>query len=376
MLNEYTLDGILGILLFSLIIGIAVYLFHQEMNGGGPSLTKQLFLTMLILMSLMEMPRYYALAVTGNYDSQGAYSCHILAGVFFFAAFSMLCKQWCEILQAGDTASRSTILVVFYGKQGLIISNVVFIIDDIITLGICLSSASLDDFFHSSDFYVYTLLEGFRNIFYSALLLYYGVVLAYRLGNIDSSIRGVGRFWDYIQSLRDDSSDHVLALKVFRISAVLALCTACFFLRASMLIIKLATLDYSTNLSFSTFGVVWFTLADFIPRVVPCLALMFMVRTTTKRPPNAADGQSLASEDREDSMSGGESLGMAEHNDRDKEMSVDEEESSVGDLIRGLGRYPSSGSKSNSISERYGGNRASSNVTVYVETLNKLHDQK
>ena len=75
-------------------------------------------------------------------------------------------------------------------------------------------------------------------------------------------------------------------------------------------------------------------------------------------------------------MSGGESLGMAEHNDRDKEMSVDEEESSVGDLIRGLGRYPSSGSKSNSISERYGGNRASSNVTVYVETLNKLHDQK
>ena len=321
-------------------------------------------------MSLMEMPRYYTLAVTGNYDSQGAYSCHIIAGVFFFAAFSMLCKQWCEILQAGDTAGLSTILVVFYGKQGLIISNVAFIIDDIITLGICLSSASLDDFFHSSDFYIYTLLEGFRNIFYSALLLYYGVVLAYRLGNIDFSIRGVGRFWDYIQSLRDDSTDHVLALKVFRISAVLALCTACFFLRVSMLIIKVATLGYTTNLSFSTFGVVWFTLADFIPRVVPCLALMFMVRTTTKRPPNATDAS-------EDSTSPrGESHGMVNGNDIDKEMSVDEEESSVGDLIRGLGRYPSNGSKNNSISERYGGNRASSNVPLYAETINKLHNQK
>eukprot|EP01035_Chromulina_nebulosa_P036067 gene36067-48536_t len=200
--------------------------------GVGSSLTKQLFLTMLIIMSFMEMPRYYALAVTGSYDSQGAYTCHIIAGVFFFAAFSMLCRQWCEILQAGDTAGRSTILVVFYGKQGLIVSNVAFIIDDIVTLGICLSYASLDDFFHSTDFYVYTLLEGFRNIFYSALLLYYGAVLAYRLGNIDFSVR-VGRVWDYIQRLRDDSTDHVLALKAFRISAVLALCTACFLLRVS-----------------------------------------------------------------------------------------------------------------------------------------------
>ena len=67
MADEYTADGIVGILLFSLIIGIAVYLFWQEM-GLGASFTKQLFLTMLIIMSFMEMPRYYALAVTGSYD--------------------------------------------------------------------------------------------------------------------------------------------------------------------------------------------------------------------------------------------------------------------------------------------------------------------
>ena len=374
MLDEYTAVGILGILLFSFILGIAVYLFWQEM-GESASLTKQLFLTMLVIMSLMEMPRYYALAVTGSYDSQGAYSCHIIAGVFFFAAFSMLCKQWCEILQAGDTAGRSTILVVFYGKQGLIVSNVAFIIDDIVTLGICLSCASLDDFFHSTDFYVYTLLEGFRNIFYSALLLYYGVVLAHRLGNIDFSIRGVGRFWDYIQHLRDDSTDHVLALKVFRISAVLALCTACFLLRVSMLIIKVATLDYNTNLSFSTFGLVWFTLADFIPRVVPCLALMFMVRTATKRPPNESQKRTLAS-DREDSMSPGDDAAV--ESGSGNQMTVDDEEKSVGDLIRALGRYPSSGSKSNSISEPYGSPSRSSfsNLIIHSETNNKLHDQK
>ena len=56
MLDEYTAVGILGILLFSFILGIAVYLFWQEM-GESASLTKQLFLTMLVIMSLMEMPR-------------------------------------------------------------------------------------------------------------------------------------------------------------------------------------------------------------------------------------------------------------------------------------------------------------------------------
>mmetsp|Transcript_28956 Transcript_28956/g.62380 ORF Transcript_28956/g.62380 Transcript_28956/m.62380 type:complete len:170 (-) Transcript_28956:1059-1568(-) len=80
----------------------------------------------------------------------------------------------------------------------------------------------------------------------------------------------------------------VFLLVVIRLTFVLTVSTLCFALRVIFLILKIAELHTRDNLTtpeFAMYGVVWFTLADFLPRVVPSLAFMYLMRT--KRPRQA-----------------------------------------------------------------------------------------
>mmetsp|Transcript_28039 Transcript_28039/g.39924 ORF Transcript_28039/g.39924 Transcript_28039/m.39924 type:complete len:411 (-) Transcript_28039:112-1344(-) len=305
---QFITVGIIGIVLYLFILGGSIYLFINGMKSNS-SVMKQIFFTMLMVMSIMEMPRYFNLAIDDSYTSQSAYCCHIISGIFFFAAFSILCHQWCTLLQAGD----SFIFAVVYGKYGLLISNIGFAIDDVVTISICMQYESLDDFFHSNDFYVFTLVEGVRNILYSSFLSYYGIMLVRRLWRLNTIQRQASlaargsynndvesgfwfiNFWKYASKLTEDTPENVFALKVFRVTAVLTLCSVCFIIRVSMLVVKLVTLDYNTVPTFSLFGILWFTLADFIPRVIPSIALMKIASNTNTSNNNEGESNNNSS---------------------------------------------------------------------------------
>lgn len=96
------------------------------------------------------------MAVQGDYNSEVAYCFHIFAGVFYFAAFSLVCRQWSGLLQLGSYFRA------VYGRQGLIISNVLFAIVDLVAVIACATAPSLSSFFSSTGFEVITFIEGVR----------------------------------------------------------------------------------------------------------------------------------------------------------------------------------------------------------------------
>lgn len=265
--QEYILTGIFGIGLYSVIL----YLSIASAWVGFKSKSTRRFFGSIGLMALLEIPRYFDLAIDASYTSRICYSFHIIAGIFFFLGFSIVCRQWSGLLQLGSYFRM------VYGYHGLIISNVSFAVIDFVAIVFCLMSGSLDGFFFSVAFVVITLVEGIRNSIYSGFLTYYGLKLVKRFWHFSRLERQVSRrYCCYI------SDDQVFTRVVLRLTGVLFLTTLCFVFRMTMLVAKMAELHSPKELtspSFPLFGFWWFTFSDFIPRAVPSLAFIFLMRT-------------------------------------------------------------------------------------------------
>lgn len=95
---ENVATGVVGIVLFTIVLGGSAH----TLSTGVKSSVSKAFFCCLFVTSILEYPRYFALAVDGEYDSVGAYCCHILAGSFFFGAFTLLCYQWVDLLAVSD----------------------------------------------------------------------------------------------------------------------------------------------------------------------------------------------------------------------------------------------------------------------------------
>ena len=298
--SEYIAVGVLGLLLCSLILVSALVTIWFGIRSG---ITK-LFFASLALMAVLEYPRYIELFASGHYDSKVAYSIHILAGNFFFLAFSIVCQQWATLLEIGVYAKM------FYGSNGIFIANVVFLTIDVISMSLCLTSPSLLNFFRSPAFTVFSCIEAVKNFTYTAVLSYNGILLIQRLWNCSQSecqrtsvFRELKLCCSCCSAVNDDaalavgfssSSEPTLHVAppealflnvVMRLTMVLVLSTVCFLLRVAMLIVKIVAIHTNcavTNPSFALFGVLWSLLSDFIPRVLPSLAFMYLMRT--KRP--------------------------------------------------------------------------------------------
>lgn len=263
----------------------------------------------LSIMAVLELPRYFALAIDGQYTSQSAYFLHILAGEFFFAAFCVVCYQWAGLLHVGQYAK------VFYERDALLAAVAVFAVISIISGSICLSSGSLEGFFESKAYRGFTTLEVIKNIVYSSVLNYYGISLVARLWNysevekreslarnpeaarstkLEYCLRMVHLAWTMpsmaLRTKEESNPDNTNQKAVFtaaliRVTTVLTISSVCFALRLAMLIAKAVALAQDSTIttrSFSLFGLGWFICSDFIPRVIPSLAFVWLMRT--KRP--------------------------------------------------------------------------------------------
>ncbi|RYH21211.1 hypothetical protein EON65_21220 [archaeon] len=208
-----------------------------------------------------------------------------MAGIFFFLAFSIVCRQWSGLLQLGSYFR------VVYGYNSLIVSNITFAVVDIVGIVFCATSPSLNHFFDSTGFVVITFIEGLRNCVYSIFLCYYGIKLVRRFWHFSRMERSSGRQTGWLTGLMSEycswlplptSSEQVFTKVVFRLVFVLSLTTLCFAVRVGMLLFKMSALhDHTTPTSptFTLFGFWWFVCSDFIPRAVPTLCFIFLMRT-------------------------------------------------------------------------------------------------
>lgn len=290
--------GVIGILIFMLIAGLCV---TSILQGFKSQSTQQFFITILV-MSVLELPRYFDLAVDASYTSITCYCFHIAAGPFFFLGYSIVCWQWSGLLELGSYFKA------VYGYNGLLVANIVFVIIDLTALIICATSPSLAAYFESTAFIVITFLEACRNIVYSSFLSFYGLKLVRRFSQFskrelqtqssshDQSEQSTCLTWCKCTcTCQPAKEDQVFTRVVTRLTSVLLLVTFCFFLRFIMLIGKMAELHTEkeyTNHSFPLFGLLWFVLADFIPRAVPSLAFIFLMRQ--KRPTSTKTNQSAS----------------------------------------------------------------------------------
>jgi hypothetical protein len=269
--DEFMVTGLFGACLFMLL---AMINLHALYNSPKNKLTRYFFILML-LMSLLEIPRYLNLAMYRAYDSRFFYSIHMLASLLFFAAFSIVCIQWTGLLKLGS------LLSVLYSMRGLLIANTAFGICDIVGIILCGVAPSLHEYFRSYGYEVYVFIDTFKNLFYSSFLSFYGLKLImklYRYRAIEVKENLFSR-----EPTEHFSSAFGAALK--RLTSVLVIATLCFILRVTMLILKSAALHSSFHVSspgFPLFGFLWFTCSDFIPRCVPSFAFVYLMRTRKK----------------------------------------------------------------------------------------------
>ena len=191
-----------------------------------------------------------------------------------------------------------------YSKYGLIVSNVLFDILDIFALCWCASEPNLKDYFESIEYLAFNSLEAIKNIVYFGVLFYHGVLLLRKLWNHSyeermqgSSVSKVvhnyfdgfrisGSNYDDFDSssgppIANDKDTTVFLTVVVRLTIVLFLCFLCFSLRVAMEIVKIVYSRHPggiTTESFTHNGVAWFFCSDFIPRVIPSLAFMYLMR--------------------------------------------------------------------------------------------------
>ena len=261
--SEVVSTGAFGLLAYSLILAFSLY----SIRIGFKSKTSKRFFYSISLLCLLELPRYFGFVIQHKYTSTALYALHLLANSVFFIAFSIVCYQWSGLLKLG------TYFKVFYGVKGLVAANLIFTIVDIAAVAICVLHSTLMGFFESPFFESFTFIEAIRNIVYSTFLTYYGLKL-------------VSRFYHFSSldtSRASSTGGHQLFRQaVCRLTSVLILTSICFVLRMCMLCAKMAAL-YSDHLvttqSFPLFGFGWFVFSDFIPRILPCIAFMALMRT-------------------------------------------------------------------------------------------------
>jgi hypothetical protein len=144
----------------------------------------------------------------------------------------------------------------------------------------------LSSFFSSTGFEVITFIEGVRNCVYSIFLAFYGIKLVKRFWHFSrierqsttrKSIFAYMVYWDPV-----GEQDAVFTKVVLRMTSVLVLSSACYICRVGMLIAKMVAVHSShciTNRTFTLFGFLWFLCSDFIPRTLPTIAFIFLMRT-------------------------------------------------------------------------------------------------
>jgi len=276
--GEVLAVGIVGVTLYGLILCYALCYYRRRRLKHDLTM-KYFFLSTLFCVAL-ELPRYVMLIVDESYSSRAAYSLHLVSNIPLFVSFSCVILQWSRVLVLSPLARNA-----LYSLPALVASNALFSILDFLAAAFCAEATSLDAFFESSIFEWFTFLDALRNLLYSSVLAYFGLKVLCKLHHYRTTAITT---WSVEASLPPTPSSPSSSLAptallwaILRLTLLLTVISLCFLVRIAMLCIKLACLhdviaDVTTP-GFSLFGLMWFTLADFIPRTVPVFCFLLLM---------------------------------------------------------------------------------------------------
>ena len=164
---EFRAVGSLGIILFSSIFGVSFFRFWKSIRSsyrdGSGNMIRPLFHFSIVFLALLDLPRYYAIAINAVNNSVEGYACHILSGVCYFMALALVGYSFVNLLELGHYAS------LLYSKRGLIVAVVVHAAIDLTGFIQCLRTPRLADFFTSQYYqviYPSTVLSHIQYVFF------------------------------------------------------------------------------------------------------------------------------------------------------------------------------------------------------------------
>ena len=164
--SENKMTGTFGIIIFmclSVVAASGAFILKIENS------TNKAFFATIFLVGVCEQPRYWSLALSGEYTSVGAYGVHLISGIFFFLSFSLVAYQWAGILRVASMFENVV------SAKGLFVMNAFFGIFDILSAGFCWSSTNLFVYFSSRFFLIVTFMDTFKNFLFSIVLMYFGL---------------------------------------------------------------------------------------------------------------------------------------------------------------------------------------------------------
>jgi hypothetical protein len=334
---DHSATGLVGIIINMLIISTSVLSIRRGLRNKN---SKRFFFAMLSS-GVLELPRFFDMFITRAYATTKttaiSYDLHIASSLLFFVSLSIVCHQWICLLQLG-----SHFQLIYGSRLLLVTNVAFGSIDVASLVYCSLSSSLLSylsSLFYEVSVIIEVLriatYTGFLCFFGSKVALKF-----WRYSQVEqlesrketlnflqrhvgdegmSPSRGIGGR----HSAKAVSEAAIFNRVLFRLTTVLSICTICFALRIAMLLIEILSIHgtpvdshyrfaiLSTNVTdtiarqgddglpyhvrqedipshlyyhgrrlvpFPLYGLLWFTLSEFIPRAIPALALIVLMR--------------------------------------------------------------------------------------------------
>ena len=203
------------------------------------------------------------------------------AQAFFFVSLSFACFVLHDVVSTqlnasltnyGVASNTSAFCSFLFNPKFLAISNLVFLGVAIFAAVECVKSQNLFYFFHHSlAFEFFNVFDGGKNVTMTLLLLSYGFTLRGQLKNLLKGFdRSNERDKTVMQDLINDAVMAQLKASIQRLVLLMLLCFSCFLLRTAMIIIQFIYVERNVTYTLGSwlplYGLLWFTLDDFIPR--------------------------------------------------------------------------------------------------------------
>lgn len=170
---SFFISGIVGSVLFSLLLAGAIYHFYRCRRMGKTFISS--FFASMIVYSALEIPRYVIMIVQRSHTSKVGYCLHVIAVGVYFVALSIICFSWMFLIYI-EKQDKVDITI---KKRSIYIANGVLFVF-ILLIYFCATAHSLEGYLHSTFYLVYMVVEVVLFLFYNSAVVFFGLKISLR----------------------------------------------------------------------------------------------------------------------------------------------------------------------------------------------------
>jgi hypothetical protein len=175
--------GLIGFFTYALIFFTSLSCYFYAINRY----TRRIFL-LLSLSVLFQIPWYGNFILYREDSGKVIYSIHMMASIFYFGSYSFVCFAWGDVLRAKNFELFFEYKFRERIRYVLILSNILFICLTLVMVYYCLTSSTLNNFFHSQPHYIFAGFDVIKNILMGIFIAHFGHSLRSRLMNYYQNI--------------------------------------------------------------------------------------------------------------------------------------------------------------------------------------------